>query len=442
MFADPNSELELDDIQSGVLRPRPTPYVATYIAFRIDDRKAGRELMRRASQVVTSAANPNSPLADTWVSVALTFKGLEALGVPRESLESFPWEFRQGMAARAKELGDVGESAPENWEEPLGSSDLHVVLVAVSPDEQRLEAALDRARETYRKMNGITAIWRQNCHALPTETEPFGFRDGISHPAIEGSGIPGSNPQELPLKAGEFVLGYRDELGGVQRTEPEILGRNGTYVVFRKLHQRVGAFRQYLKTNSASAEDEELLAAKMMGRWRSGAPLALCPFHDDAELGEDPKRNNNFLFEADDPAGFKTPGGSHIRRCNPRDARIAGMTRLHRMIRRGTAYGPLLPEGVTVDDGADRGLMFAFVGAHIGRQFEFVQSQWINDGVFFGASDDKDPIAGSTQINFTLPRKPVRRRLQGIPRFVVTRGGEYCFMPGLRALSWLSKLET
>src|ERR1043166_3253065 len=100
MPAEPTTELELDDIQSGVLRPRPTPYVATYIAFRIEDRKAGRELMRRVSQVVTSAANPNSPLADTWGSVALTHKGLEALGVPQESLDSFSWEFRQGMAAR------------------------------------------------------------------------------------------------------------------------------------------------------------------------------------------------------------------------------------------------------------------------------------------------------------------------------------------------------
>ena len=442
MFAETSTQLELEDIQSGVLRPRPTPYVATYIAFRIDDRKAGRELMHRASEVVTSAANPTSPLADTWVSIALTCKGLAALGVPQESLDSFSWEFRQGMAARANDLGDVGESAPETWEQPLGSSDLHVVLVAVSPDEQRLEAALDRARETYRKMSGIEAIWRQNCHALPTETEPFGFRDGISHPSIEGSGIAGSNPQERPLRAGEFVLGYRDELGGVQRTEPEILGRNGTYVAFRKLHQRVAAFRQYLKANSTSVEAEELLAAKMMGRWRSGAPLALCPFHDDVALGADPRRNNNFLFEADDPAGFKTPGGSHIRRCNPRDAAIAGVARIHRMIRRGTAYGPTLPEGVMVDDGVDRGLMFAFVGAHLGRQFEFVQSQWINDGVFFGADDDKDPIAGSNEINFTLPRKPVRRRLQGIPKFVVTRGGEYCFMPGLRALRWLSNLET
>jgi len=199
-------KLELDDIQSGVLRPRPTPYVATYIAFRIDDRKAGRELMRRVAAAVTSAANPTSPLADTWVSVALTYEGFKALGVPQESLDTFSWEFRQGMAARAHDLGDAGESAPENWEQPLGSKDLHVIIVAVSPDEERLEAALERARKAYREMSGIEAIWRQNCHALPTETEPFGFKDGISHPAIEGSGIQGSNPKEQPLKAGDLSV--------------------------------------------------------------------------------------------------------------------------------------------------------------------------------------------------------------------------------------------
>jgi Dyp-type peroxidase family len=443
MTGEANVILELDDIQSGVLRPRPTPYAATYIVLRVDDRNAGRELMRRLSAVVTSAANPTSPLPDTWVSVALSYQGLKALGVPQDSLDSFAWEFRQGMAARAKALGDTGESSPENWEQPLGTPDVHVVIVVVAPDAQRLEAALDRPRKAYKELPGISAIWRQDCHVLPTETEPFGFRDGINHPAIEGSGIPGTNPKEQPLKAGELVLGYRDEMGGIQMTRPEIMGRNGTYVVFRKLRQRVAAFRQYLKANSTSPEDEELLAAKMVGRWRSGAPLALCPFHDDPELGADRLRNNDFLY-GDDPTGFKTPGGSHIRRTNPRDASVAGVVKLHRMIRRGTAYGPPLPEGVLEDDGVDRGLMFAFVGAHLGRQFEFVQSQWINDGVFFGAGDVKDPIAGANDEggSFTVPQRPVRRRLQGLSRFVVTRGGEYCFMPGLRALRWLADLQT
>jgi Dyp-type peroxidase family len=444
MSATTSASLEFDDIQSGVLRPRPAPYAATYIALRIDDRTAGRQLMEKIAAVVTSAANPSSPMADTWVSVALTYQGMKALGVPPKSLESFSWEFRQGMAARAKELGDFGESGPENWEKPLGTADVHVIITAVSVDQQTLEAALARARKTYESMEGIVAIWRQDCHALPNEKEPFGFKDGISHPAIEGSGIPGTNPKESPLKAGEFILGYTDEMGGIQKTDPEILGRNGTYVVFRKLHQRVAEFRKYLKANAASDIDEEMLAAKMMGRWRSGAPLALCPLHDNPELGADSHRNNDFLFEQDDPTGLKTPGGSHIRRTNPRDASIAGVARIHRMIRRGTAYGPLLPEGMLEDDGQDRGLMFAFVGAHLGRQFEFVQSQWINDGVFFGANTDKDPIVGAIKPgeSFTLPRKPVRKRLQGLPRFVVTRGGEYCFMPGLSALRWLASLDT
>jgi Dyp-type peroxidase family len=435
--------LELDDIQSGVLRPRPNPYAATYIVLRIDDARDGREAIRRLCDVVTPAAAADTTERDTFISVALSFEGLKALDVPQASLDSFAWEFQQGMAARAVALGDVAESAPEHWEKPFGTSAVHLVLVAVSPDEARLEAAVARGREAFADLPGVVPVWRQDCRAPPDEKEPFGYRDGISHPAIEGSGIPGTNPYDPPLKAGELVLGYTDELGAiVPPPEPAALGRNGTYVVFRKLHQRVAEFRRYLASNAKGAEDEELLAAKMMGRWRSGAPLALCPMHDDPELGADGRRNNAFQYREDDPVGYKTPPGSHVRRCNPRDSAVAGVVRLHRMIRRGTAYGPLLPQGVLEDDGADRGLMFAFVGAHLKRQFEFVQSEWINGGDFLGLGDAKDPVAGSAtgEGSFSIPRKPIPRRVHGLARFVVTRGGEYCFMPSLRALRWLADL--
>src|SRR5258707_10570321 len=264
MTSETNIQLELDDIQSGVLRPRPTPYAATYILFQIEDRNAGRELMRRCADTVASAANPTSPVGDAWISVSLTFEGLKALGVPKESLDSFAWEFRQGMVARATALGDTGESNRENWERPLGTSSVHVILTALAPDDERLEATLDRARETYQKLKGVTAIWRQDCSAPEHEREPFGFRDGISHPAIEGSGIPGTNPHERPLKPGEFVLGYAHEMSDTPRVpQPDVLGRNGSYIVFRKLHQRVAEFRKYLKANVARAGAEELIAAKM-----------------------------------------------------------------------------------------------------------------------------------------------------------------------------------
>src|SRR5262245_46902143 len=226
-------ELELDDIQAGVLRPRPTPYAATYVIFRIDEREAGRDLICRLSAVVASAADPESPARDTWVSLALSFQGLKTLGVPQESLGSFSPEFQQGMAARAMVLADNGESSPEHWEKPLGSADVHVVMVAVAPTKEQLEESLQRARKVYEKMRGVTAIWRQNCHALPGDKEAFGFRDGIGHPAIEGSGIPGTNPHERPLKAGEFVLGYPDEMSDCPTIpQPDVLGRNGSYVVF------------------------------------------------------------------------------------------------------------------------------------------------------------------------------------------------------------------
>jgi Dyp-type peroxidase family len=435
--------LELHDIQAGVLRPRPTPYVATYILFRIDDRKTGRQMIGRLAKVVSSADDAKGALG-TSVSAAISYAGLKALGVPQGSLDSFAWEFQQGMVARASALGDLGESGPEHWEQPLGSRDLHVVVVVTAPNQAELDAALDRARPALEELPGVVPIWRQDCHALPNEKEPFGFRDGISHPAVEGSGIPGSNPLEEPLKAGEFVLGYRDEMGGFPpMPEPAPLGRNGTYIVFRKLHQRVAEFRRFLKSNAANADEEEWIAAKMMGRWRSGAPLALCPMHDDPELGGDAGRNNAFLFDADDPVGYATPRGSHCRRMNPRDTPVAGVVRLHRMIRRGTAYGPPLPEGVLDDDGEDRGLMFAFVGSHLKRQFEFVQSEWINDGVFLGLENAKDPVAGAIdgEGSFAIPKKPIPRKLRGLSRFVVTRGGEYCFMPSLTALNWIANLD-
>ena len=180
----------------------------------------------------------------------------------------------------------------------------------------------------------------------------------------------------------------------------------------------------------------------MVGRWPSGAPLSLAPDKDDPELGADPQRNNAFMY-GDDPQGLKCPAGSHVRRMNPRDAVVIGATRIHRMIRRGTTYGPPLAPGVLEDDGADRGLLFAFVGAHLNRQFEFVQNEWINNGRFIGAPAEKDPIVGANDDGqFTIPRQPIRRRLEGLPAFVVNRGGEYCFMPGLRALRWLADLDT
>ena len=350
------------------------------------------------------------------------------------------------MAARAAMLGDTGVSAPERWEPPLGRPEAHIAIYALAPDASRLDAVLKSARAAVHDLPGVPAIWQQDTYQRPDERTAFGFRDGIAQPGIEGSGIPGSNPHEPPLKAGEFVLGYPNESGDLTPVpQPEVLGKNGSYIVFRKLYTHEAAFRQYLRERATSRAEEALLAAKFVGRWPSGAPLVLAPEHDDPELGADPERNNAFLYvAANDARGIKCPLGAHARRMNARDSPIVGTARRHRMIRRSTNYGPELPDGV-LDDGADRGILFTCIVGDVDRQFEFVQTQWINDGIFIGTPEEQDPLVGphgNGGDHFTVPQVPIRRRLTGLPQFVVNRGGEYFLMPGLRALRWLADLKT
>jgi Dyp-type peroxidase family len=447
MSVEPQAALEVDDIQGGALRERPSPYVGRYLLLQLHDPSEGRELVRRLHGLL--AAQTQAPDIDpsAWATVAFTHAGLAALGVPQSILDTFPDEFREGMARRAHELGDTGASSPEHWEWPLGTDAVHVAVCVLARDEQHLDLVAERARERYADLPSVEVVWRQDCYQLASGRTSFGFKDGIGNPDVEGSGLPVHNSTERPIKAGEFILGYPDETGSLPpMPQPEVLGRNGTFLVFRKLRTDVAAYRRYLREAARSREEERLLGAKMVGRWPSGAPLALAPEADDPGLGADPARNNSFDYR-DDLRGFKCPAGAHARRANPRgalDDETSVNVRLHRMIRRGTSYGPMLPDGVLDDDGVDRGIVFVFAGAHLKRQFEFVKTQWINDGVFIGAPEESDPLVVGAQAptDFTIPHVPIRRRLRQLPSFVVTRGGEYCFAPGLRALTWLGDLNT
>ena len=357
-------------------------------------------------------------------------------GSRRSRSPPFPPSSSRAWPHARAELGDVGENAPEHWEKPLGSQDVHLVMAGLAPDAVLLEAAFRYARDALRDLSGVVPVWQLEVQSAADLRNMFGFADGISHPAVEGTGIPGTESVRSAAQGGRVRPGVRGrDLQHPPNTEPEVLGRNGTYAVFRKLYTRVSclppvparARQRPRRGGVAGRQDRRALAQR--------APLALTPEKDDPELGADPKRNNAFMF-GDDPRGLKSPIGAHVRRMNPRDSVVIGAVRLHRMIRRGTNYGQPLPPGVMEDDGADRGLLFAFVGAHLDRQFEFIQREWVNDGKFIGAPAEKDPLVSSSDgREFTIPNQPIRRHLKGLPAFVVNRGGEYCFMPGLRALA-------
>lgn len=445
--------LDLDEIQGGVLRQRPEPYTGAYYLVRIDDPEQGRIALAKLRPHVTSAAGWWDRTITAWISLGISHRGLQALGLPEEIIDTFAPEFRAGMAARAQTIGDTGPSAPENWEAPFGTDSVHLAISAIARDEPALEGQIALARAALAQLPGVAVIYELRTPQLPSGRTQLGFVDGIGEPIIEGSGlvsaIQNANGQYgylpgfgRPVKAGEFILGYPNELGRLPPAPaPDVLGRNGTYASFRKLRIDVAAFRRFLADNSRFPEEQEALAAKMVGRWRSGAPVELTPDHDDPELAADPKRVNDFTY-GEDPVGLRCPLGSHLRRMNPRDGLADSSTdvQLHRILRRGATYGPPLPDGVTADDGVDRGIAFIFIGADIGRQFEFVKSQWTNDGDFISLGAEPDPLVGVHDGNaaFTIPCHPVRRRLHGLPTFVRACGGEYLFLPSLSALAWLA----
>ena len=243
------------------------------------------------------------------------------------------------------------------------------------------------------------------------------------------------------MKAGEFILGYPDEDGYVaSQPEPEILRRNGSYAAYRRMEEHVGAFRDFLREHGQTPEEQELIAAKLMGRWRSGAPLVLAPEKDDPALGADPQRNNDFGYKESDPHGYAVPLGAHMRRMNPRDT-AANMNR-RRMIRRGATYGPHLPEDAP-EDGQDRGIAAFVICGSLIRQFEFAQNVWANDKNFHELANERDPIIGNQDgtLEFKIPKRPIRKKITGLPAFTSVRGGAYFFLPGLNALRYLATLS-
>jgi Dyp-type peroxidase family len=445
------SALDVGNIQGFVVRGYRLPF-ASYLLLHVRDAAAARRWVGSLlDQILT--ATPWSVKPDAGVNVAFSYAGLRALGVPGPTLAGFPQEFRDGMAARSGLLGDTGESAPERWEPGFLDPGVHALVMISANGEEELRRHDARVR-TAVEAGGLAIVADQTGNALPGGTEHFGFADGFAQPAVAGApgpvapgqGAPEKDGGWRPIAAGEFILGYPDEQGALPAAPaPDQFAVNGSYLVLRKLHQDVAAFRRGLAEHARRYPGgEELLAAKIVGRWRDGTPLALSPGRPDPAIVADPNRNNAFSY-ADDPDGRRCPVGSHVRRVNPRESMPfhGALVNRHRMIRRGMPYGPPLADGAP-DDGADRGVVFMCLQASIARQFEFVQSQWLGDGNALRLGDDQDVIGGPQDHDgtrkMTIPGSPPYF-LGPLSRVVTMRGGEYLFCPGVNGLRYLAALE-
>jgi Dyp-type peroxidase family len=439
-----SSELEFDDIQH-ILLTRAPALTGRYEFLSFDDPAGGRTWLTRILEKVQSAKDAGASVASNnrWVTVAFTWNGLKALGLDTASLNSFPPEFKQGMVARAEILGDTGTNAPEHWTGEMASPDLHAIVILFARDAEERVRCEGEHKKLLPECPGVRVLSSLDLEATPPfdyAHDHFGYRDRLSQPVIEGSGEEPTPGSGAPLKAGEFILGYPDEDGNISgQPQPDIVARNGSYMAYRRLEEHVGAFRDFLRQQGRTKDEQELVAAKLMGRWRSGAPLVLAPDRDDPALGADQERNNNFNYKNEDPHGYAVPLGSHCRRMNPRDT-AANMNR-RRMIRRGATYGSHLPEDAP-EDGQERGIAAFVICASLVRQFEFAQNVWANDRNFHELGNERDPIIGNQDgtLEFKIPKRPIRKTLKSLPAFTSVRGGAYFFLPGLKALRYLASL--
>ncbi len=500
-------ELDLLDIQGNVIRAygRFNFPFARYVFLNIRDHRRGREFVGKVTAEVTTAVKwddgPNpirKPLST--VNIGFTYQGLKELELPRASLIGFPMEFVMGMKKRKDILGDDGKSAPEYWDpiwrenhEKDRLKDVHIWISingqSMADVQKRYEWLQELVTHTaggvailsgHRGDNGEEHLPFQDVHALfengrPTSKEHFGYTDGIGDPVFEGlpsrpervvgRGKQMNNGEWAPLETGEFILGHKDEANEYPAAPlPQLLSRNGTFMVYRKLHENVGTFNAYLEQEGQKYPGgKELLAAKFVGRWRdNGAPIVSAPDAKskaewDARFAaannvERDRMLSGFTFD-EDMDGSKCPFSSHLRRINPRSAleftpkafeTPGALANRRRVMRRGLPYGDV--KNPARDDG-NHGIVIMMLNASISRQFEFVQQQWINYGNDFKAGNDKEIILGNHDADLSsravLEADPDSDAppyfLSKIPRLVETRGGDYFFVPSMTALRMIAK---
>ncbi len=470
--ADDTPGLDLRQIQGNILRSYGGTYrhVRHLVLSVVDPARARAALasMARADgstpPVTCADVDPSESGLETCLNVGITYAGLQALGLPKTSLTTFPREFRLGMVARAAELGDVGPSAPKHWIPGLADDTrVHLLVTIHAKSAEALRPVSDRVldAEGCRAFAPVTAEPLDGAF-LPDGTVHFGYRDGIAGPRFEGIHDLEPDPDPHPdrqrlVPIGVILLGHRvPSLGMTWRVpQPDMLGVNGTFGAFRVLRQDVAAFEKFLGIAAAAAKcTADEVAAKMCGRWRNGVPLVMAETQTEAdELAASVppddfkafvRKLDAFNYRRDDPDGARCPIGSHIRRSNPRDSHIVQRgTNAHRLVvRRGMPYGPPYNADDPSDNDTPRGLLGSFLCASIPVQFEVLQRDWINTGLQDPRiTGTNDPLVGdndgrNSEFRWTTSdnRQIVTRRL---PSFAFTQGGAYHFMPSIPGLRWI-----
>jgi Dyp-type peroxidase family len=475
------TSLELSEIQSFLFNDYKEMGSSKYYLLQVKDATAAKEFLVSVADSITDA---NVTTNETSLNIGFTSKGLVALGYNNEeNMHSFSREFREGMVTthRQRLLGDFDSSDPSKWQwGGPNNQQVDLIIMMFAKNELIAENYFQRLQQKFEP--GLTVVHVLDGKPLPKDREHFGFRDGISQPVIKGSHIsPAGNNNDI--NAGEFLLGYKNEYevypdapllkiaqgnaqllpdnpGGYKDNTGKLfrdIGKNGTYFVLRQLAQNVNGYWNFIKkqtideNGNPNNHEATKIAAKMMGRWPSGAPLVK---HPDKDPGID-SDDNSFGYLKEDKEGEKCPFGSHIRRTNPRDQFEESppgvslkLTRRHRIMRRVRSYGEdFVGSADNHTPNGEVGLLFGCFNANISKQFEFIQYTWANSPKFKRLYDDPDPIIGVRECpaagikqNFTIPGETVNKVIPNMQSFVTVKGGAYFFFPSITVLKFLGTI--
>ncbi|KAJ7205969.1 dye-decolorizing peroxidase precursor [Mycena pura] len=453
--------LDTDNIQSDILVGQQKNK-ELFFFFKVND--AATFKAKLASDIIPLITTTTEVLSEdtqpvTAVNLAFSNTGLVALGVDDELGDP---DFVAGQFSEATSVGDD----PSTWNPAFAGTNIHGVFLLASDTVDNLNAELASIQSILG--SSVTELYSLQGAARPGDEEGhehFGFMDGISQPAITGFTTP-VHPGQIPRL---FLLG---EDGDPNLSARPGWAKDGAFLVFRQLQQLVPEFNQFLQENAVDQDTltpeqgSDLLGARMVGRWKSGAPVFLSPTHDDPVLAADPDRNNDFTYliadALPDPGTenhfnqTNCPFGAHIRKVHPRgDLSDGADEQLHFIIRSSIPYGPEVTSAETASATStiDRGLAFVAYQASIGNGFVFLQNVWINNNGFpFGKVDPTpgvDPIIGTgIDALFGLTGGP--QNISGMDpanpaldivrpeTYVVSRGGEYFFSPSLSGLDHIA----
>jgi hypothetical protein len=459
----------LDNVQAIVARSSTRPFFAILL-FRIVAPALARQFLRERTAAVLGG-QAKEIAGDDVLHFMFSWRGLAKLleGNPQFDLtkgarefETFFVDARQGpgSSAMADQLGFVGDNVPDSWWEGFISQDIELAVHGSFESQEQRTECLSRLRASAANQ-GLQELQLKSFadSALSGYRPPkgrlhFGYTDGITSPLVDwkDESIPGS------VNFREFIVGYPSD---DYPTTPQVPGiwqdfaREGSFACLTWLYQDVARFNAFLAENAAeakpyakSADPQEFLAAKLLGRWRNGAPLALYPDDQPAQ----PELHKEFGY-SDDPRGLKCPVSAHIRVVNCRDQALNFPNSVMfpkgppRLMRRGFSYGEALQS--VEDDHQDRGVVGCFFCASVNQQF-YTILRWIRKTDFNEAFETipdglraQDALLGPrpdprSNTNLYIPQVGTGPLNLSLANFVRFRGVVVLFAPSLKALNILS----